>query len=961
VSRLASVPLFRILVPFAVGIALEDLFLAHWGAAQWDLALGALGRGGGGGSSHAWVLFGGACSAWVAFSGLARWWWRATAERASRPRERALTALGWLLEPSLCLVLGALSLALRHEPALPTDALAPGEGTRLIRIESAPRPGGRGCRARAWLAPRGSVQGMRVELSLPDASCDLSPGDWALGRVELRPLRGPRNPGGADRRRQARRRGIQARAWLEMGWIAPLAGPGRWGTLRRVQGRIRSALGAVLDPIGPAQAPDETDARDDDPSEAHRREPDPSEPDRREPYPSESDRRESERSEADRREVDPRETAAIGEPDPAGEPDGARTLLRALVIGDRSRLPIWLRSAFERAGTAHLLAVSGLHVGFVFGGVRLVAAAALRRSRRRRVLRGAQSVATIGALVLAVAYAGLTGFGVPALRAASMGLAGGLAFLGGRRPARWNALAAAALLCLVLDPASLFELGLWLSFAAVAGILLWAPGPGALSGAAGATCAASLATAPLIAALGGTLPLAGVLVNAWAVPWFGWLVLPAALAAAIFGAICGEVGLPAASNPLLELALWACRLGIRGIVWSESPDLLRLAVRPILWAFALLGFGAAARAWWQARAAARHPMSQAQERGLRRARSGLVALGVVFGLLSLLPRRSLAPGELRVWFLDVGHGDAVLIRSAEGSWIVDAGAAVDGFDAGRSVVLPALRELGVRELRGVVVTHSDRDHIGGVAALLREIPVETLVWTRRTAEHPAARAAGRVARERDISMRRIVAGDRLTRPDEPLQLQVLWPPRRLRSRDANSSSVVLRVGFGAECLVLSGDAPAEVERALLREVAACRILKLGHHGSHSSSSVSWLDAVEPELAVASAGVRRAGSLPHPEVRRRLLARHITLYETHRFGAIELRLFAGELPRAARWVAMPFVFPEVLPEMLPKVLPEKLPEGFPERPPEVFPEMPPDVVPEVAPESSSGNSGLRVQQ
>ena len=217
------------------------------------------------------------------------------------------------------------------------------------------------------------------------------------------------------------------------------------------------------------------------------------------------------------------------------------------------------------------------------------------------------------------------------------------------------------------------------------------------------------------------------------------------------------------------------------------------------------------------------------------------------------------------------------------------------------MVLPALRALGVRRLDALAVTHGDLDHAGGADAVLAALPVAELWLTPPLLRHPEGRRLRRRAAQRGVPVRVVSRGDRLGAA--ALELDALWPPADARRRETNAASLVLRARTRAVCLSLPADAPAEVERALAQEHGPCDALKLGHHGSGTSSDPVWLDALEPRLAIASAGERRRSPLPHPRVLERLAARGVRLAETRRSGALELGLDSREL-RLSGWAAPP---------------------------------------------------------
>jgi competence protein ComEC len=562
--------------------------------------------------------------------------------------------------------------------------------------------------------------------------------------------------------------------------------------------------------------------------------------------------------------------------DPPETPSRGGALLRALAVADVSRLDESLRAAFADSGTTHLLSVSGTHIVWVFWLTRMCVVWLLCVSGWLPFVRAARSAGTVAGAAAGLGYAFLCGLEAPALRSAAMAGAAAFALVGGRPAAGWNALALAALLVLGFDPAALFEASFQMSFAAVAGLLVWRPPPAPVRGLAHASLAAGLATAPLAAGLGASLPAGWLLANALAVPWFGVAVVPPALVAGAFGGWLAGV-----TRALAEL-------GVRLLEALASPDLLagphdRVAVAALLAALAFAARGLAQRRVTLAAVA-----------------GGAAAVSLAFAW----PSESSAVTHVELTFLDVGHGDAVLVRAGARAWLIDAGTRARGFDAGRAVVLPALRALGVRGLDALALTHADLDHVGGAGAVLSALPVGELWLTRETLAAPALRPLRKLAARRGVPVRIVSAGDELGA--ESLAIRALWPPAGFAAPTTNAGSLVLRITAVGGCAVLAGDAPAAVERRLTRGLERCEVLKLGHHGSATSSEAGFLDALDPVVAVASAGRRPRSPLPHPSVRARLRARSISLFETRRDGALRIELGRpGPLVRpflAARWRA-----------------------------------------------------------
>ncbi|MGC8666535.1 MAG: ComEC/Rec2 family competence protein [Chthonomonadales bacterium] len=264
-----------------------------------------------------------------------------------------------------------------------------------------------------------------------------------------------------------------------------------------------------------------------------------------------------------------------------------------------------------------------------------------------------------------------------------------------------------------------------------------------------------------------------------------------------------------------------------------------------------------------------------------------IAAAVAAVWLTPLPRQT---GVFSVTVLDVGQGDAIVLRTPAGHvLIVDAGRTLGSDDEGRRVVLPYLRSQGIRRVNALLLTHPDDDHVGGAVSILDRIPVDRLIVSPiRSAAWHYLRAI-RTARRRGIPILQVVRGN-IIRFHDGVTAQVLNPPadpsKHGELRD-NSLSIVMRVQYGATACLLTGDADLPAERDMLASGVPLRaeVLKLGHHGSKSSSSDAFLDAVRPRIAIVSAGLHNSFGHPHPEVLTRLQARRIAVYRTDYQGAI----------------------------------------------------------------------------
>jgi competence protein ComEC len=538
-------------------------------------------------------------------------------------------------------------------------------------------------------------------------------------------------------------------------------------------------------------------------------------------------------------------------------------LVDALVLGGMGSIDPRLRADFVASGLAHILSISGLHVGIVAAWLAL-GARALGLGPR------AATLAAFGAW----GYAAFLGFPAPATRAAAFVAIRAVARARQRHPSPGTVLAVAVLIVLAVDPGAVTDVGAWLSVAAVWGTTeaATALGPGARRPAALTLTAASVgaiaATAPISAFAFGQVAPAGLVTNLIAVPLAG-VIVPGLLASLAVGSVLAA-GTGLAMIALERIAALGAALPLGQIT---GPPGAGFALPWLLLLVALV---------WLVR---------------RRPTWSVVAVRLSFGLAVLAwigTVRTWAEREryagLSVYVLDVGQGDAIAIRSPRGRWaLVDAGPRLTpGADAGRDVVAPFLRRQGVRSLDLMVVSHGDADHLGGVPAVLAAVPARmvlepgqplgTALYGEYLAGVDAANAGWRAARRGDVVEL------------DGVRLAVLHPTSAWVAREArpNENSVVLRVTFGAFDLLLTGDVGWPVESLLVDSLAQVEVLKVGHHGSAGSTRDVWLERAGPRVAMVSVGAGNRYGHPAPAVLARLAARGIAVYRTDRDGTVTVR-------------------------------------------------------------------------
>ncbi len=535
---------------------------------------------------------------------------------------------------------------------------------------------------------------------------------------------------------------------------------------------------------------------------------------------------------------------------------GARAgLVEAVVLGRRDGIDRALRENFTRAGLAHLLAISGLHVG-VLAGWCVILARALG-ARRRGWLWGTAVVWV---------YVASLGFPAPATRAAGYMSIIGISRARQRHPPPGAVLALALLIVLAVDPAAATSVGAWLSATAVWGTRTGVEALGRFR-LLGASLGATLATAPITAFAFGAVAPIGILANLAAVPLASLAVPGLFLSLAAGGIVAGGTGVVFA---LIE-RIASIGASVPGGNLVGTPGI----------AFAIPWFGILCLATWLHKTRPDWAM-------LRRRAIGAAALASWSAAALSVTSRSDSSDDLLFYLISVGQGDAIAIRTPRGSWaLIDGGPRTPSFDAGRRIVLPFFRRLGVARLAAVVVTHGDSDHLGGIPAVVEELepefvldpgqPIGTDLYLDYLRALDVAGATWRPAR----------AGDSFV--IDSVLFEVLHPSSEWMSEQLqpNENSVVMRVTHRCFRAILAGDIGHPVEKLLAPTVGVADFLKVAHHGSGGSTDQLWLDSVRPRMAAISVG-RNSFGHPAPEVLRRLTEAEIPVFRTDQGGTVTIR-------------------------------------------------------------------------
>ena len=544
-------------------------------------------------------------------------------------------------------------------------------------------------------------------------------------------------------------------------------------------------------------------------------------------------------------------------------------MVRALVIADMSEIPADVRDRYSVAGLVHMLSVSGLHVGIVALALELLAS----------VLRLPPAPARIGTLVLLGAYVITIGAPPPAVRAAVMLGAVLLTRLLQRPTSPWSILALGALTPL-WDPHIALDLGWQLSVAGTAALIAggalarrtipvkWSGWRRSLASGMVVSLVATAVTAPIVAWTFGRVSLLGPITNLLADPVMALLqpLLFLALAVPIHAV---ELHSANAAHALLYAFDGIARIAV--MVPGAAPVVFPSA-------FAAAASGVASVALIIA-CLSRHPAVPA-----------VVAIGAVGAIIvePLLPR---ATGVPELHMIDVGQGDALALRTSKGRWIViDAGRSWIGGDAGKSTVVPYLAHRG-GEIALFVLSHPHADHVGGAKSLFAmQHPLRFLDPGYVGTTSPYLAALAESAKDH-IPWQRVRAGDSLVVDD--IVITELAPDSAWASTlaDANLASTVLLARAGGARILFTGDAEGPEEEWLLRNAADrlhADVLKVGHHGSITSTTPRFLAAVHPSIALVSVGAHNSYGHPDAEVIDSLRSAGITTLRTDLLGSVVLR-------------------------------------------------------------------------
>ncbi len=569
-------------------------------------------------------------------------------------------------------------------------------------------------------------------------------------------------------------------------------------------------------------------------------------------------------------------------------PVKSRALAQALVTGNKTDLHPEIRQAFSRVGLSHIMAVSGLHVGFLLAPFWMLIPYVWS-------YRGLKIVLGLLLILFLYTYCGITGFSESVVRASIMGavLFAARLFFRISRPVNLTSLA--ALLILIVRPESLFSIGFQLSFSAVYIILMILPmvenriptslryrwfSP--LLTTALVSFVLQIGLFPVQVYYFNEVSLVSPLSNLIFVPLLSFF-LPLSLICTLISYV-----LPDPAIFINHLNSWYFNVMIYYSEWIAGSELAWKSFslsNPLIWAVWLSGI-----------------LFMSHFR-FRRVRWPLLCLflgsliacqGYEIGMIR-------TQNKLEVTYFDVGQGDAALIQSpGDSNILIDTGIWSPGYNSS-GLILDHLQKEGIQKLDAVILSHPHADHIGGITGLIESIPIDTIFNSGFVYESSLYKNYLRLASEYGIPVRSLKAGDVL-RPDPTILIPIYAPGPHYQGRDANEHSVVLEVIYGETEFLFTGDAEHESEEWLqdfYPDFADTDVLKAGHHGSRTSSGHHFLEILSPERVVVSCALRNKFRHPHKETVIKLHQHTEMIHYTALQGAVRLQSDGKEV-KEVKW-------------------------------------------------------------
>ncbi|MBW1891007.1 MAG: DNA internalization-related competence protein ComEC/Rec2 [Deltaproteobacteria bacterium] len=584
-----------------------------------------------------------------------------------------------------------------------------------------------------------------------------------------------------------------------------------------------------------------------------------------------------------------------------------KRVMKALLIGDRNALTPQIREIFNRSGTSHLLAISGLHVGIVAGAAFFIFRWALSSFKPLLWLGRTRTAAAILSFFPVMVYGLMAGMSPSTQRAVIMVTVFLMTYLSGRDQDMINTLAVAALVIVAIHPPTLFSISFQLSFTAVFAIVLgisklvpareknrrWWQSMAARTGMLFmVSVCATIGTLPIVMYYFNQVSLVGVVVNVIAVPLVGFIVVPVGLVSVLIAMLyppAAAIGFLVCAH-VLALAIHIISFFAAlpfAAVKTVTPGILEMVCYYIiLWGAVTLVSGA---------------KRNLQDGFVRKWLPAAVLAAVVMlgaDVLYWVNERYLAK-DLRVTILDVGQGSAALLELPKGyNILVDGGGFSDNttFDVGARIVAPYLWKRKIKTIHSIVLSHPNSDHLNGLTYIVEHFNVKNAWTNNETSRSKGYRIFAETLKRNAVFCPRYEDLAR-TRSINGVELVFLYPEKGFLERrsaepwrNANNNSLILQASYGDHDFLFPGDIMADGEAALLKlnpGVLESLVLIAPHHGSQSSSTAKFVQRVDPGIVVISAGWKNRFRFPHEKVLGRYARQGSRIYRTDLDGAVRM--------------------------------------------------------------------------
>lgn len=550
-------------------------------------------------------------------------------------------------------------------------------------------------------------------------------------------------------------------------------------------------------------------------------------------------------------------------------------VIKAMVLGEKRELDTEIKGLYQKNGIAHILAISGLHISFI--GLFFF-----------HILQRIGVPEFVGApltILLIFSYGIMTGFSVSTNRAVVMLILTLMARIISRTYDMISAACLGALLILIQEPLQLYQSGFLLSFGAIAAIAIVFPileeeflgeRKNSFLQSFLLSLSIQLVTMPVILFFYYEIPVYAVILNLFILPLMS-LLLVLALGTGIIGCVSlpGAVFLGGGVHGVLWLYEGLCHIFARlpgSCVIAGKPTLIKILIYYFILSVFLLMIG-------------KYRKNRENKDSIKR---GIVCAGLIVSFIMVLFLRP-GNGKLNITFLDVGQGDGIVIKTAEGKIVMVDGGSSDVKELGKYRMEPYLKSKGIGKIHFAFITHADRDHINGIMEMMGagEIEVENLVLPFASPQDQAYKNLEQTAFDNGVKVLYISKGQQIKLGE--LVLRCLHPTADFIAADRNAYSTVLEVRYKAFGMLLTGDLEAEgesvVTKLLEKERKKYSVLKAAHHGSEFSTKMEFLAATEPEITVISCGEGNSYGHPHKETLKRLIQSGSRIYTTPDCGAV----------------------------------------------------------------------------